>query len=109
MSGRSRKPQIALAHEFGIRDYPCPAGGCLLTDREIASRLNDLFAHVPEYDMTDLYLLTLGRHFRLNQSLKVILGRNQNENETIARLVKDGSTLFTPSGSEAQRLSSGER
>jgi tRNA-specific 2-thiouridylase len=26
-SGRSRKPQIALAEEFGLTDYPAPAGG----------------------------------------------------------------------------------
>jgi tRNA-specific 2-thiouridylase len=41
--GRSRKPQIKLAEKFNIKDYPCPAGGCLLTYREYANKLRDLF------------------------------------------------------------------
>jgi len=65
MSGRTRKPQFALAEHLGDRDYPCPAGGCLLTDKVIAARLRDLFAHQPDYTHTDLVLLTMGRHLRL--------------------------------------------
>lgn len=98
MSGRSRKPQIDLAEKFGIRDYPCPAGGCLLTDSEIAARLRDLFAHVPDYDLTDLNLLKNGRHFRLNPALKVIVGRDREDNEKIRMLAKPGSILYLPSG-----------
>ncbi|MGD1151661.1 MAG: hypothetical protein ABR911_02110 [Syntrophales bacterium] len=98
ISGRSRKVQIDLAKQFGIRDYPCPAGGCLLTDREIAARLRDLFAYVPDYDMTDLQLLKIGRHFRLNPVLKVIVGRNREDNEKIRMFAKAGSMIFMPSG-----------
>jgi len=43
ISGRSRKPQISLAAEKNIRNYPCPAGGCLLTDKNIARRMDDYF------------------------------------------------------------------
>jgi len=46
-SGRSRKPQMRLAEEYGIRDYPCPAGGCLLTDPAFARRIKDLMIHHP--------------------------------------------------------------
>jgi tRNA U34 2-thiouridine synthase MnmA/TrmU len=98
ISGRSRKMQIDLAEQFGIRDYPCPAGGCLLTDKEIAARLRDLFAYVPDYDMADLQLLKIGRHFRLNQALKVIVGRNREDNEKIRMFAKPGSIMFMPSG-----------
>jgi hypothetical protein len=90
--------QIDLAEQFGIRDYPCPAGGCLLTDKEIAARLRDLFAYVPDYDMADLQLLKIGRHFRLNQALKVIVGRNREDNEKIRMFAKPGSIMFMPSG-----------
>lgn len=31
LRGRSRKRQMALAELYGLRDYPTPAGGCLLT------------------------------------------------------------------------------
>jgi tRNA U34 2-thiouridine synthase MnmA/TrmU len=97
-SGRSRKPQIELARELGIQDYPCPAGGCLLTDKEMAARLRDLFAHVPDYDMADLHLLKVGRHFRLDPQRKVIVGRTQEDNEKIKTFAKPGSLLFSPSG-----------
>ncbi|MDP3804786.1 MAG: hypothetical protein Q8Q87_04470, partial [Candidatus Omnitrophota bacterium] len=45
ISGRSRKPQIVLAKKFAIFDYPCPAGGCLLTDPGFAKRMKDLLVH----------------------------------------------------------------
>ncbi len=95
-SGRSRKPQIDLAEKLGVKDYPCPAGGCLLTDPVIAGRLRDLFAYVPAYDLADLHLLKIGRHFRLNPELKIILGRNKLENEQIQAFAKAGSVLFKP-------------
>lgn len=95
-SGRSRKPQFELALKLGITDYPCPAGGCLLTDKEIAARLRDLFLHVPDYEMADLHLLKFGRHFRLRPDLKIIVGRNQEENDRIRSLSGKGSTLLFP-------------
>jgi tRNA-specific 2-thiouridylase len=96
ISGRSRKPQIELAERLDVRDYPCPAGGCLLTDPDVASRLRDLFAHVPGYIHRDIVLLTLGRHFRLSSALRVIMGRSQQENERILSLTIPGDTIFTP-------------
>lgn len=96
MSGRTRKPQVALAADLGVKDYPCPAGGCLLTDKVIAARLRDFFTHQPDYALTDLVLLTIGRHFRLKPDLKVIFGRVQEENNRISGLAKPGQVLFKP-------------
>ncbi|MGA3083296.1 MAG: 7-cyano-7-deazaguanine synthase [Thermodesulfobacteriota bacterium] len=96
ISGRSRKPQIALAEHLGVTDYPCPAGGCLLTDKVIAARLRDLFAHTADYNHTDLVLLTIGRHYRLFTDLKIILGRDQGENERLFSLAKNGQSIFEP-------------
>jgi tRNA-uridine 2-sulfurtransferase len=96
ITGRSRRIQIDMAQTLGIRDYPCPAGGCLLTDPIIASRLRDLFTCTPGFDMTDIHLLRVGRHFRVQPALKVIVGRNEAENERISCLTKPGFTLFTP-------------
>jgi tRNA U34 2-thiouridine synthase MnmA/TrmU len=96
ISGRGRKPQFELAENLGVTDYPCPAGGCLLTDKVIAARLRDLFAHTADYNQTDLVLLTLGRHYRLHPDLKIILGRNQEENERLCSLAKDGQSIFEP-------------
>jgi len=96
ISGRGRKPQIDLAAKLEIRDYPCPAGGCLLTDRVIAARLRDLFIHKPDFDMADLHLLKIGRHIRLNPDLKIVLGRDKGENEKIRIMAGLKHALFHP-------------
>jgi tRNA-specific 2-thiouridylase len=81
--GMSRKPQIKLAAEFNIKDYPCPAGGCLLTDKEFANKMRDLFGHRKRCGLADVNLLKLGRHFRLGQN-KIVVGRNEVENKALA-------------------------
>jgi tRNA U34 2-thiouridine synthase MnmA/TrmU len=80
--GRSRKRQIGLAKEFGITDYPCPAGGCLLTYKEFASKLRDLFNHKKRVSLKDVQLLKFGRHFRFGKN-KIIVGRNEAENKVL--------------------------
>lgn len=87
--GRSRKPQLRLAEEFNIKFYPSPAGGCLLTCREYANKLRDLFKQKKQCSMADLALLRVGRHFRLGKN-KIIVGRNEKENE-ILKAKKAGS------------------
>jgi len=84
LAGRSRKPQIRLAKEFGITEYPAPAGGCLLTDRGYTVRLKDLFGHTDTGAEKDYHLLKHGRHFRLSPVSKIIVGRTQGDNEKIA-------------------------
>jgi len=85
ISGRSRKPQIALAATYGITRFPTPAGGCLLTDKGYSDRLRDLFAHEKAPTENELHLLRIGRHFRLGDSIKLIIGRTQKENEDLLR------------------------
>ena len=93
--GRSRKEQIALAKEFGIQNPPNSAGGCLLTDPCFSKRDNDLFEYtdgVPT--LNDVELLKVGRHFRLSDEAKLIVGRNQNENEMMKYLCLDDDFSF---------------
>lgn len=94
ISGRSRKTQMALARQFGITVYPTPAGGCLLTDPGFSARLRDLFAHKADADLNDVNLLKLGRHFRLSDRCKVVVGRDQDENPRLAALARRGDHLF---------------
>lgn len=84
-NGRSRKPQMALAAQYGIRDYPVPAGGCLLTDESFSHRLRDLFAYEADapFKNRDLHLLKYGRHFRIDAGTKAIVGRTQEENPLV--------------------------
>ncbi|MBF0531288.1 MAG: tRNA 4-thiouridine(8) synthase ThiI [Deltaproteobacteria bacterium] len=90
LSGRTRKPQMALAASYGLNDYPSPAGGCLLTDPAYSRRLKELAAHVPRYEARDAELLKWGRHLRLSSGYKLIVGRNQVENEAMEALVLPG-------------------
>ncbi|MEW6374834.1 MAG: hypothetical protein AB1502_03465 [Thermodesulfobacteriota bacterium] len=94
IQGRSRKPQIQLASQFGIRDYPCPAGGCLLTDPGFAKRVKDLMLHDPDFSINDIHLLKIGRHFRLSHGVKLVVGRNEEENQKIHALIKEGDALL---------------
>ncbi|MDP2921334.1 MAG: 7-cyano-7-deazaguanine synthase [Candidatus Omnitrophota bacterium] len=94
IDGRQRVRQIALAKEFGINDYPCPAGGCLLTDENFSTRLKDLLKYIPDYDISDLHLLKVGRHFRISDNLKFIVGRDEKENERLMTFAKDGDTIL---------------
>ncbi|HSQ49121.1 MAG TPA: hypothetical protein VLL96_05500 [Candidatus Deferrimicrobiaceae bacterium] len=80
ISGRSRKPQFALAKEYGITTYPSPAGGCLLTCEEYTKKLQDLFDHKKRISIEDVALLRVGRHFRVGTN-KFIVGRNEAENK----------------------------
>ena len=87
ISGRSRKVQLQMARDYGITDFPAPAGGCLLTDKIFSRRLKDLFDHQDAILENDLELLKLGRHMRLDADTKIIVGRTRQDNEAIGRLV----------------------
>lgn len=93
ISGRSRKPQIALARELGLNEYPCPAGGCLLTDHEFSKRARDLLEH-STFTLENVQLLRVGRHFRLSKEAKLVVGRNEKENEIIFTLSKEKDILI---------------
>ncbi len=81
-SGRNRKPQIALAKNFGIEDYAQPAGGCcFLTDANYSSKLQDMWNHRPtrDYTLDDIILLKVGRHIRPTENFKMIVSRDEGE------------------------------
>jgi tRNA U34 2-thiouridine synthase MnmA/TrmU len=83
LAGRSRKPQIKLAKNFGIEEYPTPAGGCLLTDKGFSRRLQDFFDHQTTWTENELCLLRHGRHLRVKENTKIIIGRTQEDNQNI--------------------------
>ena len=85
ISGRSRERQIALAAEFGITDYPSPAGGCKLTEEAFGRRLKDLMEHEGLRSRALLDLLSVGRRFRLPGGSSLILGRDAEENAILDR------------------------
>ena len=90
ISGRFRKRQIELAQKWGIRKYPFPAGGGLLTDLEFGEKLKQLFEKYPKCNENDIELLKLGRHFwcEAGERIKIIVGRNHEENLRIKKLAR---------------------
>lgn len=117
LSGRSRKPQIALAEAYGIKDYPAPAGGCLLTDPGYSRRLKDLFDNGHALTENELELLKYGRHFRLESGIKIVVGRTRQDNrliyrhadperDTIIRMkAVPGPTVIIPGGGDRETVS----
>lgn len=86
-SGRGRKPQIALAQQFGFDEYPQPAGGCVLTDESYTKRVKDLWQQQgnKNYTLDDIMLFQVGRHLRLRDNFKIIVGRDRLENECLEK------------------------
>ena len=96
ISGRSRSVQLALAGKYGITGYSSPAGGCLFTDAPMEKRIRDLFDLCPDHTMTDFYLLTVGRHYRLSGEVKIIVGRNEKENLELRKYRDDADLYMEP-------------
>jgi tRNA-uridine 2-sulfurtransferase len=81
-SGRSRKPQMALAQQWGLHEYAQPAGGCcFLTDETYSKKLVDLWQARGdrEYELDDIMLLKVGRHIRPRPNFKLIVAREDGE------------------------------
>ncbi len=82
ISGRSRSQQESLAKKFKILDYPSSAGGCLLTQTQFSHILRD-FVKYDTLEKYDVDILKFGRHLRLSDSAKLIIGRNKEDNERL--------------------------
>jgi len=95
VTGRGRKVQLEMAEQMGLTGYSPPAGGCLLTDPGFSRRLKDLLDDRTDVSKSDLLLLRMGRHIRLRPGLKIVVGRNEEENNRILDFAAD-TTLFAP-------------
>lgn len=107
IQGRTRDRQMELAENYNIKEYESPAGGCLLTDPEFSQRLLVMLDNWPECGVNDIELLKNGRVFwfktPINTDLKqintncepvlVVIGRNQNDNENLEKLAKQGDIV----------------
>jgi tRNA-uridine 2-sulfurtransferase len=97
ISGRGRKEQFLLAKELGVENFPNPAGGCILTDRDFSKKLDQFLKKIKKIKKSDLDLLRFGRHFWIEKT-RLILGRNQEENARLARLAEGKDMLAEPNG-----------
>ena len=88
IQGRRSLPQCAIAQEIGVYDYPCPSGGCLLTDPHFSKRLRDYLDHEGSPNVTDMMLLRVGRHFRINDS-KSDCGEERAREQSFRRIRRE--------------------
>ncbi len=90
LEGRSRRGHQAVAARFGITKLPSVAGGCHLTEPNFASRLRELRKHGGALDPDAIRLLFHGRHFRLSEDVKLIVGRDKEDNADLEKLAPRG-------------------
>ena len=93
LSGRGRSAQIALAKEYGITDYPSPAGGCILADPILSRRVKQLYSEqsildAAQVSVLDVRVLLAGRHLQLPGGGWLILGRDEQDNERLEKLIQ---------------------
>ena len=92
--GRTRRNQLDMAKKYGIENPPNAGGGCLLTEPQFGIKAKDLFEHKKNPTINDIDLLKIGRHFRLDEETKFIVGRNKDENEMIKAIALPGDILL---------------
>jgi tRNA U34 2-thiouridine synthase MnmA/TrmU len=95
-SGRNRTPQIKLAQQFGITDYPSPAGGCILADPILSVRIQKYYQQNKKIVPEDILLLLMGRQFNLPTGGWLVVGRTEQENEKIEGLLQPDDWLLEP-------------
>lgn len=96
IKGRSRDGQKKLLKEFGITEYPSPAGGCVLTDKGFCRRLSEMLENWPNCNKSDVDLLRYGRVIWLNfkdKKVLVVIGRHHDDNQSLQKLVKKGDFM----------------
>ena len=92
ISGRDRKRQLALANEFGFSEFETPGGGCLLTIESFSNKIKDFVKFDQDMTSADMQLLRVGRHLRLANGTKMVIGRDENDN---AKLLALNNPKFT--------------
>jgi len=85
ISGRGREVQLKLAKDYNFEDYENPSGGCLLTDHIFSLKIKESIKH-KKFITDDIDLLKAGRHFRLPDGAKLVIGRDKTDNERIEKL-----------------------
>jgi len=98
IEGRSRKPQMQLAAEIGVNDYPCPAGGCLLCDRNFATRLERLLEEDPHPPIAGIQSLKNGRLIFSSEGMRIMIPRNEDETRRLIALARPGDLLMAAEG-----------
>ncbi len=97
ISGRGRDRQLKMALNFGFSDYESPAGGCLLTLEAFANKIRD-FVKYSTLEKEDIDLLKFGRHLRLLDGAKLVIGRDEKDNKELLKIKNSKHSFFDLKG-----------
>jgi tRNA U34 2-thiouridine synthase MnmA/TrmU len=95
IQSKSRKGQLDLVKKFGIKYFPQPAGGCILTDPQFSERLGELMERKPGFDGKDVQILKNGRAF-FEDKFFAMVARDQAESEELVGSKRDEDSLLEP-------------
>ncbi|MFA4986630.1 MAG: tRNA 4-thiouridine(8) synthase ThiI [Candidatus Brocadiia bacterium] len=98
VSGRSRQIQLEMAAKFGIDFFEPTAGGCKLTEPNFAWRVRETLADDPDFPVADIPILTVSRHFRLAPHVRLVVGKNEAENDRIEQMARPADLLLRVDG-----------
>ena len=87
ITGRSRDRQLQMVKEIGLENFETPGGGCLLTDENFSKKMFDFIKH-DKFEVKDIPLMKFGRHLRLDDGAKLVVGRNKDEKWTPSKYRK---------------------
>ena len=90
IQGRSRRRQKELAQKYGLKDYPQPGGGCMLTNEGFSNRLRELLSTRPGANVEDVEIIKWGRAFMLPGKTLCMVGRQQSDNSKLESLARAG-------------------
>ncbi len=88
ITGRSRDRQLQMVKEIGLDNFESPGGGCLLTDENFAKKMFD-FIKYDKFEVKDIPVMKFGRHFRLKDGAKLVVGRDKEENGYLQDIQND--------------------
>lgn len=94
IQGKSRAIQLKLAQQFNLSTFFWPAGGCILTDLAFSKKMKELLARKKKINQNDIELLKVGRHFWVGHNIKVVVGRNHQENIKIKELKRKNDIII---------------
>ncbi|MEA1917578.1 MAG: 7-cyano-7-deazaguanine synthase [Campylobacterota bacterium] len=85
INGRNRERQMQLVVEYGLQDIETPGGGCLLTEEHFSKKIRD-FVQYDDLHVKDIPVIKHGRHLRLPDGAKLVIGRDKDDNQYIINI-----------------------
>lgn len=92
INGRSRATQLKLAEELNLKEVLNSGGGCLLTDKGYTIRLKEIIDH-NQLDIKNIRFLKIGRHFRLNDKIKLVINRHSSELDYAKSIIENETII----------------